>query len=83
MSAKKAAIPLEDVTQKLLDSHGSAIDREFLNEHVNVLLVTLPQWVKKVKIGKIEYVKLLNKNMDVKAIDVLLEARQKELIKTC
>lgn len=79
VSARKVAIPLEEVTQKLHDSHGSAIDKEFLKDHIGTLLATLPQWVKKVKIGKVEYVKLLNKNMDIKTVDRLLENRQKEL----
>ena len=52
---------------------------EFLKDHIGTLLATLPQWVKKVKIGKVEYVKLLNKNMDIKTVDRLLENRQKEL----
>ena len=65
LADKKAAMPVEDVTNKLMDSGGTSLN--VTEAHLNLILEVLPQWLKKVTVRKISYFKI-DRKMSIKAI---------------
>lgn len=61
---KKAAITLEDCTQKLLESYGTSLHGNLIEEHVKLLNELVPQWLTIATVRKCPYVKL-SKNYDI------------------
>lgn len=65
LADKKAAMPAEDVTNKLMDGNGTSLD--VTEAHLNLILEVLPQWIKTVTVRKMTYIKI-DRNMSIKSI---------------
>ena len=65
LADKKAAMPAENVTNKLMDSNGTSLD--VTEAHLKLILEVLPQWIKTVTVRKTTYIKI-DRNMSIKAI---------------
>ena len=58
-------MPVEDVTNKLMDSGGASLD--VTEAHLNLMLEVLPLWLKKVTVRKMNYFKI-DRKMSIKTI---------------
>lgn len=65
LADKKAAIPVEEVTNKLIDS--SKTSPNAVEAHLSLMEEALPQWIKKVTVRKNCYVKI-DRKMSIKDI---------------
>lgn len=50
-----------------------------VNEHIHCLLDVVPEWIMKVSVRKVEYLKIKNKGINLKTINQKLEKRTNEL----
>eukprot|EP00057_Strongylocentrotus_purpuratus_P033883 XP_793132.3 PREDICTED: DNA replication factor Cdt1 [Strongylocentrotus purpuratus] len=71
LAEKKAALPIDSIIQKLMESYRSALSRDDLEKHIALMLEILPDWLKKVIIRKTTYIKMdRTKEMSV-VIDII------------
>jgi len=75
---KKAAIPEEQIVQKLVDSIGGSADS--IEAHLTLVEEVLPEWFKKVTVRKSCYIKV-DRKMEIKIILDRIEQKSKELSK--
>ena len=78
MAEKKAAIPVEQVVQKLIDSIGGSADK--IEAHLTLIEEMLPQWCKRVTVRKNSYIKV-DRKMEIKIILDIIKQKSKELSK--
>jgi len=78
VSEKKAAIPEEQVVEKLVDSVGGSTDN--IEAHLTLVEEVVPEWFKKVTVRKNCYIKV-DRKMEIKKILDRIEQKSKELIK--
>ena len=78
VAEKKAAIPVEQVVQKLVDSIGGSADK--IEAHLTLIEEVLPEWCKRVTVRKNCYIKV-DRNMEIKIILDRIEQKSKELSK--
>lgn len=76
LADKKAAMPVEEVTNKLVDSNGASPD--IVEAHLSLMEEVLPQWIKKVTVRKISYLKI-DRKMSIKNILELIEKSRDSL----
>jgi len=76
LADKKAAMPVEEVANKLMDSSGTSPD--VVEAHLSLMEEVLPQWIKKVTVRKISYLKI-DRKMSIKNILELIE-KSKDLL---
>ncbi|XP_002741259.1 DNA replication factor Cdt1-like [Saccoglossus kowalevskii] len=67
LAEKKAAIPIESATSKLVESYKSCISVAQMEKHLDVMSEVLPQWLSIFKIRKTTYVKI-DKKTDMNTI---------------
>ncbi|XP_071511171.1 DNA replication factor Cdt1-like [Diadema antillarum] len=58
LAEKKAALPLDVVSQKLMESYRSALARDEVEKHIALMVEILPEWLKKINIRKVWYIKM-------------------------
>ena len=76
LADKKAAIPVEEVTNTLVDNAG--MSQETVEAHLSLMEDVLPQWFKRVTVRKICYIKV-DRKMSIKSILEKIE-QYKELL---
>lgn len=74
ITARKAAISVEDATQKIMDSYHSALPEEDVKAHIQLLAEIFPKWLNFVTIPKGVFLKI-DKNMD---INIMLDTISKK-----
>ncbi|XP_041455717.1 DNA replication factor Cdt1-like [Lytechinus variegatus] len=75
LAEKKAALPIDSIIQKLMESYRSALSRDDLEKHIALMLEILPDWLKKVVIRKVTYIKMDR----TKELGLVISAINKEL----
>jgi len=78
VAEKKAAIPVEQVIEKLIDSSGYAADN--IEGHLALIEEVLPDWYRTVTVRKCSYVKV-DRKMELKKLLDRIELKTNELSK--
>ena len=69
-------MPVEEVTSKIMESNGLSL--ETVEAHLSLMEEVIPEWMRKVTVRKISYIKI-DRKMSIKAILEIIE-KQRDLL---
>lgn len=77
--SQKGAVLLENVVQKLVDSHTSGLRPDQVERHLYLLVESLPQWIRVMSVQKRKYVKVVDKDKSMSDLMKVLNETERNL----